>query len=141
MNDTITLLGQQVPVALLLVYFQNWAKKQSWFPWLTYESKRANHLAAIALSGLATIGISVSHTGGPVNGGTIILHMPPLAVLITSLYHWLQQYILTKTSYSVLQTQLNPITSQPPIPVVVVPGSKSIDVTNVTSSTTTVATH
>lgn len=126
MNDTITLLGQQVPMALVLVYLQNWAKKQTWFPWLTYESKRMNHLAAIVLSGLATLGISISHTGSIATGGTIVIAMPSLAHFLAHLYQWLTQYILTKTSYSVLQTQLNPAASQPPMPVVVVPGSKEL---------------
>ena len=101
-------------------------KKQQWFPLLTYESKRLNHFFAILLSGLATFGISVTHTGTPLDGGQIILHMPPLAVLLTGIGHWIQQYILAKGAYTALQSQLNPLTSQPPTPVVVVPGSHAL---------------
>lgn len=126
MENTISILGQQIPVALILVYLQNWIKKQTFFPWLTYESSRLNHLASIALAGIGTFGIAVAHTGSFSAGGTLIITFPSSAVLVTSLYHWLTQYIMSKTAYTALQSQLNPATQQQPTPVVLMPGSKAL---------------
>lgn len=125
-QDTISILGQQIPVALVLVYLQNWIKKQSYFPWLTYESKNLNHFVSIALAGVATLGIAVSHTGSIAAGGTLIITFPSGAVFLTSVYHWVTQYIMSKTAYTALQSQLNPATQQQPMPVVLMPGSKTL---------------
>lgn len=113
MNDTITILGQQIPVALVLLYVQNWMKRQAWMPWITYETSRVNNIVAIVLSGLATIGIHVAHTGTLSAGSTITFTLPPLSVLVVSLWHWIQQYVLTKTAHSALAAQLDPRPSVP----------------------------
>ena len=110
--DTVSLLGQQVPVALVLVYLQNWLKQQRWFPWLTYQSAKANHLFAIIASGVGTFGIHFAHTGTVSNGGTFTIAFPPLAVLAVALWHWATQYIFSKTAYTALQSQLNPVKAQ-----------------------------
>jgi len=123
-SEMASLLAQQLPWALILVYFQNWIKQSSWFPVLTYESKRLNHLFAIVMSGLTTVGIGITHTGSPMAGGTVVIALPSMAVLVSGLGHWLTQYIMTKASYTMLQDKLNPVASQQPMPVVVVPGSK-----------------
>lgn len=125
MENTISILGQQIPVALVLVYLQNWIKKSD-IPWLTYESSRLNHLASIALAGIGTFGIAIVHTGSFMAGGTFTITVPSGAVLLTHLYHWLTQYIMSKTAYTALQSQLNPATQQQPTPVVLMPGSKAL---------------
>lgn len=137
MNDTISLLGQQVPIALVLVFLQNWLKQQKWFPLLTYQSARMNHLAAIILSGLATVGIHETHTGSMLAGGTLTIVVPPITVVLAGAWHWLQQYIVTKTGYVLLQSQLNPPAAQQPTPVVVVPGSRPIAPATATASVAT----
>lgn len=123
-EDTISLLGQQVSVGLVLVYLQNWLKKTKFFPWLSYESTKLNHVVAVVLAGLATWGISISHTGSVMAGGTLTISLPALPMLATTAWHWGTQYVFSKTAYTVLQTQLNPATQQTPTPVVVMPGSK-----------------
>ena len=126
MNDAISILGQQIPVALVLVYFQNFLKRQKWFPLITYQSTKMNHAFAIIASGVATFGFHFAHTGSITTGGTFTIAFPSLAVLLASLWHWLTQYILAKTGYTALQSQLNPPGAQQPSPVVVVPQSKPI---------------
>jgi hypothetical protein len=125
-SDLASLLAQQLPWALMLVYFQNWLKAQSWFPLLTYESKRMNHYFSIVMSGLTTLGITITHTGNPMTGGTVIISLPSMAALVSGLGHWLTQYIMTKTAYTALQSQLNPPSQQQPTPVVVMPASKPL---------------
>lgn len=111
MNDTINILGQQVPVALLLVYLQNWLKKQSWFPWVDYKSTRLNHLLAAGLAGLATLGVHESHTGSVMTGGVITIVMPPLTTLLVGVWHWVTQHLITKAMYDGwLQQKLSPPT-------------------------------
>ena len=51
------LIGQQIPLGLVLVFLQNWLKQQKWFPWLNYQSVHMNHAFAILTSGLATFGL------------------------------------------------------------------------------------
>jgi hypothetical protein len=117
--DTINLMGQQIPVAILLVYLQNWLKKQSWFPLLSYESSgRLNNIAAVILSGLGTLGVSVSHTGGPLTGGIVSFAIPALPIMLTGVWHWMTQYAWSKLTYHQLQDKLNPVSTLPPIPVV-----------------------
>lgn len=123
-SEIVNLLAQQLPWALVLVYFQNFLKKQDWFPLLTYQTSRMNHLFAIVMSGAATLGITITHTGNPMAGGTVVIALPSMATLVTGLGHWLTQYIMAKTAYTALQNKLTPPAEQQPMPVVVVPGSK-----------------
>jgi len=103
-DQTLNILGQQVPIALLLVVFQDWVKRQSWFPWLTYEKDRANRVFALVATGLATVGI---HMNLNTVGHTLTITWPALPVFLLGLWHWAQQYVLTKVSYKALQPRLN----------------------------------
>ncbi len=128
MNDQsvlYTLLGQQLPWAFALVYFQNYLKKQKWFPWLTYESTRMNHVISVLLTGLATLGVHTVHTGSFLAGGSLTITWPALAVVFAGLGHWLQQWIMTKVAYTALQSKLNPVPQQAPAAVVEVPAPKA----------------
>ena len=120
-NNILTLFGQQIPLGLVLVFVQNWLKKQSWFPLISYDSARANHLFSIVLTGLTTIGIHIAHTGSFSAGGTISITLPPAMVILYGIWHWIQQYIVTKTSYAFLQDKLNPVKAQQPSAVTQVP--------------------
>jgi len=111
-------IDQQLPIGLVLVFVQNWLKGQSWFPWLNYQSTKANHAFAIITTGLATFGIHISHTGTFVSGGSVLLTFPAGTVILAGLWHWIQQYAVTKGVYTGLQSQLNPPTAQQPAAVV-----------------------
>lgn len=115
-------LGQQIPIGLVLVFFQNWIKQQSWFPWVNYQSAKMNNIFAIVVSGLATLGLHISHTGTFTDGGTVLLTFPAYTVILQGLWHWAQQYALSKGLYTGLSKQLNPPTAQQPTPVVQVNG-------------------
>jgi len=105
-------LDQQLPLGLILVFIQNWAKQQKWMPWLTYQTTRTNHLVSILLTGLATLGLHTSHTGSFVQGGSLLITWPAGTVLIAGLWHWAQQYAVTKGLYTGLSNQLNPPAAQ-----------------------------
>jgi hypothetical protein len=111
-------LDQQLPLGLVLVFVQNWLKQQKWFPWLTYQSTKMNHVFAIVVSGLATFGLHVSHTGNFTQGGSILLTFPAGTVILAGLWHWVQQYSVSKGIYVGLSTQLNPPAAQQPSAVI-----------------------
>lgn len=119
-SNTLVLFGQQIPLGLVLVFVQNWLKKQSWFPWLNYTTPRANHLFSVALSGLTTVGIHIAHTGSLSTGGTLAISFPSGMLMLAGIWHWIQQYIVTKTSYALLQDKLNPVRAQQPTAVTTV---------------------
>lgn len=99
-NEAVNIFGQQVPVAIALVYIQNWLKSQPWFPFLkTTSSAKLQHLWAAFFALLATIGVHESHTGSVMSGGTITIVMPPLVVFLTGLWHWITQHVITKAMY------------------------------------------
>lgn len=111
-------LDQQLPLGLVLVFIQNWAKQQGWIPWLTYNSTRMNHAVSIILTGLATFGLHTSHTGSFVSGGSLLITWPAGTVILAGLWHWIQQYAVTKGLYTGLASQLNPPAAQQPAAVI-----------------------
>lgn len=126
-TDISAMIPQQVMLGLVLVYLQNWLKQQKWFPVISYETTKANerlnHLFAVVTSGVATVGIHMAYSGGLAAGGTLTVTLPALPVLAHGTWHWLCQYIISKTSYSALKGQLNPLPSQQSTAVTVVPPS------------------
>src|SRR5690242_18683748 len=95
-NALTQFLTQQVPSGVLLVFLQDWLKRQKWFPWVNYEAGKANHFLAIALTGLTSVGIHVTHTGTFTQGGAVLIAWPASTVLFAGLWHWAQQYGITK---------------------------------------------
>lgn len=104
-SETINLFGQQIPLALVLVFLQNWLKKQKWFSLIDFNTPRANHLFAIVVAGLATIGI---HFTWSVETHTLVISGLDSHTLLAGGWHWLSQYIIAKTGYHALADKINP---------------------------------
>jgi protein-S-isoprenylcysteine O-methyltransferase Ste14 len=113
--DTGSLLNQQIPIGLVLIFVQNWLKQQKWFPLTNYDTPKMNHLFSIVLTGLATLGIHFTWSSAD---HTLLITGLSLATVAHGAYSWLVQYIITKTGYTVLSSQLNPPTAQQPVAVV-----------------------
>ena len=113
----VSLLGTQATSALMTVFFINWLKKLESVPWVNYQSSRVSHLLSIVISGLATIGIHVSFANG-----TLTVTGLTLATIIPGLWHWAQQYIMTKGWYTMLQSRLGP-PPQPPFAMTMASGA------------------
>jgi hypothetical protein len=100
-------LTQQIPLALVLVFLQNWLKNQTWFPLITQEQtkiqSKLNHWFMILSTAVATVGI---HLTLNVAQHQLIIDWPTWTVFFTGLWHWVTQYIMTKTSYHALAGQL-----------------------------------
>lgn len=85
-------LSSQVTAAAVVSFLIAFLKKQAWFPLLTSETEKLNRLAAVVLSGLAALGISVSFNH---EAGQLIVSGLTASTIVTGLWHWLQQFALT----------------------------------------------
>ena len=118
----INILPIQLTAGLVLVFFQNWLKQSKWFSLITYETTRANHLFAIALAVLATVGI---HFTWVASAGSLTITGLNWSAMAAAFWPYLQQYIVTKTAYVALRSNLNPATAQVPSAVVVMPSKET----------------
>lgn len=114
--DATSLVTQQIPIGLILVFVQNWLKQQKWFPFINYSTARANHIVSIITTGLATLGVHFSYSS--VDHSLLITGLA-WSTVFAGAWHWLQQYAITKGLYTGLAPQLNPPSAQAVQPVVV----------------------
>lgn len=113
-----TLIAQQIPIGLVLVFLQNFLKQQKWFPLIGYQSARANHIFSIVVTGLATLGVHFSYSA---IDHTLVITGLAWTPVLTAAWHWIQQYAITKGLYTGLAQQLNPPAAQQPTAVVDAP--------------------
>ena len=99
----VQLLGAKATAALVIVYFLNWLKKSKWFPWVTYTSGRINHLIAVLLTAVGTIGIHASFNH---DTHTLVISGLYWNSIGSGLWAWCQQYVLTKVGYHALQSKM-----------------------------------
>jgi hypothetical protein len=86
------ILGSQVTAAAVVSFLIAFLKKQSWFPWLTAETDKANRIVAIILSGAASVGIHATFNH---EAGQLVITGLTLASIATFAWHWIQQFALT----------------------------------------------
>lgn len=86
------LMTSQVTAAAVVSFLIAFLKKQAWFPWLSQESDRANRIAAIALSGLASVGIHAQFDHAT---GQLLITGLTLTTIAAGLWHWVTQFALT----------------------------------------------
>ncbi len=79
----------------VIVYAIESLKKAGWAAWITQDSKWvARLLSAIAAAGVA---LGLSYTGDAATGW--VIHVPPLAVVLTGLWEWLKQVVMQQMVY------------------------------------------
>lgn len=108
-------ITQQIPAALVLIFLQNWLKQQKWFPWINYQTAKANHAFSVMTTGMATLGVHFTYSS--TDHSLLITGLSTSAVVAAG-WHWIQQYAWTKGLYTGLQSQLNPPSAQQPVAVV-----------------------
>lgn len=120
-NNLLALLGNKATMSLLVIYFINWLKKSKWFPVITYETDKLNHIVAVVLTGLGTLGIHFSFNR---DTHTLVVTGLVTGTILSGLWDWLQNYVITKVGYQVLKDRLkngNGSTTQSPVVSTTVP--------------------
>lgn len=82
----------QVTAAAVVSFLIAFLKKQSWFPWISTETEKINRVAAIVLSGLASLGI---HAHFSHESGILTVTGLTLTTVAVGLWHWVTQFALT----------------------------------------------
>lgn len=84
--------GSSLAAAAVISYVIGLMKNSNWrlFNWISRETPTVTRLVAIALSGLATIGIHWTFSGG-----TLVVTGLTLTVVLTGLWHWGVQFAYT----------------------------------------------
>lgn len=85
-------MTENLAAAAIITFAINILKNSSWFPWLSVETEKLNRLAAILLSGIATVGIHVSFDS---NAHQLLITGLSLTTIAVGLYHWLVQFVYT----------------------------------------------
>lgn len=87
---TTDILSTQVVINAIAVFVIQHVKESKWFPWLTVETSKLNRIAAIAIAGLATLGVNYSfdHTTG-----TLMITGLTLTGIGTALWNWIVSFV------------------------------------------------
>lgn len=89
---TMTDTGSSLAAAAVISYIIGMMKGSSWrlFNWISSATPRVNRVVAVALSGIATIGIHATFSGG-----TLVVTGLGTTVILTGLWHWGVQFAYT----------------------------------------------
>ena len=71
-------------------------KKAEWFPWINSQTDRANRLIAVALAGLAALGISFTFDAGT---GVMTVAGLKLETILGGGWAWLKSYATQEFIY------------------------------------------
>lgn len=102
-QSLVALFGNKAIMSLMIIYLMNWLKGSKLFPWFTFETQRLNHLLAILLTGFASLGI---HFVWDSHAHSLMIQGLMWSTILPALWHWVQQYVLTKAGYHLLQDKL-----------------------------------
>jgi hypothetical protein len=85
-------LSASMTAAAVISFLIGFLKKQSWFPWLTAETAKANRASAFLLSGAAALGVHATFNHA---AGQLIISGLSWAAIGTAAYHWVSQFAFT----------------------------------------------
>jgi len=107
-------LPTSVGVAVISAYVMHLLKAAKSVPKISFATTKLNAVLRAIMSGVGTIGISLSWAASATGGGTVSLAIPSLAVLLTGLWHWAVQFGIQHFSEGALQMmrQLSEIAKQ-----------------------------
>jgi hypothetical protein len=107
-------LPTSVGVAVISAYIMHLLKAAKSVPKVSFATTKLNAIIRAIMSGIGTIGISLSWAAAATGGGTVSIAVPSLGVLLAGLWHWAVQYGLQHFSEGTLQMmrQLSEIAKQ-----------------------------
>jgi hypothetical protein len=96
-------LPTSVGVAVISAYVLHLAKCAKSLPKINFYSTKLNAIIRAGMSGIGTIGISLSWAAAASGGGTVSIAIPSLGVLLAGLWHWAVQFGIQHFSEGALQ--------------------------------------
>src|SRR5208282_6730525 len=84
--------GSSLAAAAVISYIINGMKKSNlpMFAWISEDTPKVTRFIAIVMSGLATIGVHMSYSGG-----TLVVTGLTATIVLTGLWHWGVQFAYT----------------------------------------------
>lgn len=101
----------------LIAYAIEALKRSKWFPWLSQQSARANHIASVVLTFVASIGIGYKFDS---EQHTLAFTNVCLMCVLHGMWAWAKSYVATKVIYQGVISKANPI------PVVIEPKEQPV---------------
>jgi len=92
-------LYTQLTLSAIATWALERAKASPYFPWLSAHTKTLNRVVAVGLSGLTSLGVTFTGTGGWQEGGTLLVTIPSVTLIGLGLWHWLQSFVLQQMLY------------------------------------------
>ena len=96
-------LISQITSAAMVVYLLQFLKKTAWYPrvaaWLPIADAHVHRLVSLFGAFISAVGVHVAFTGSAAAGWHFAGSIPPIAVLVHSLWDLAQQFALNQLTY------------------------------------------
>jgi hypothetical protein len=94
-----SLISNQVGVSVAVVYLIQLLKSSPWFPWITQHTDQLNRWISVIAAFATSVGFQFAFTGSAVAGGTLVVQIPALTVILSVLLHSLGQVGIQESFY------------------------------------------
>ena len=98
-------ISTQVALSAIIIWLMNWAKRSKLVTFMSAETETVNRLVAVALTGLASLGVHMTHSYDPLaDGGTFHLVITGVALgsILAHGRDWIFSYVVTKSGYKLI---------------------------------------
>jgi hypothetical protein len=99
MHPQDSLISNQVGVSVAVVYLIQLLKNSSWFPWISRHTDKLNSWISVVAAFTTSVGFQFAFTGSAATGGTLIIQVPALTVVLSVLLHSLGQVGIQESFY------------------------------------------
>lgn len=86
----------QFTSAAVVVYLMQMLKRAQWFPWLTMETAKMNHVVAVVAAGVSALGVHFAFSSSE---GTLLITGLNASTIAHTAWHWANQYALQRVTY------------------------------------------
>jgi hypothetical protein len=94
-----SLISNQVGVSVAVVYLIQLLKSSPWFPWITQHTDQLNRWISVIAAFATSVGFQFAFTGSAAAGGTLVVQIPALTVILSVLLHSLGQVGIQESFY------------------------------------------
>jgi len=114
-DSDLSPLGTQISYSATVVYLLQLAKNNPRLAFINNNSATVNRIIAVLASGAAAMGAHWTLTGTLIEGEKIVITIPPLADVLTSLAHWFQSFVMQETIYRAVAQKASTPTPDAPV--------------------------